>query len=320
MAQIIYVFERFTSEEKKDLSHLLQDTPFELRDAASLAPSEKKEIVVMLGLDQSLLKEILQMEKPALKFLQVISTGIDYLPLKKLAEKGVLLANGHGLQKNSVTEHVLGVLLAYQRKLLTSAFQQQVKIWQRPAGTLTTFAHKKILITGTGIISQHLAKTLDCLGATLSGVNTTGHPVTYFHQTFSLTQLKTAVSTQDIVINLLPSTRKTEKVFNTEIFSAMKKGCVFVNVGRGSGVVIEDLIAALNQNQLDFAALDVFDEEPLPENSKLWHHPKILVTPHIAGFSDNLNECFYYLAKENLISFLKDQRPKENLISYEKGY
>lgn len=320
MTQIVYACRRFTPEEKENLAQLLQDTPFQLRDATTLTDFEKKQVVVMLGLDQGLLKDILKMDQTALKFLQVISTGIDYLPLKKLSEKNILLANGQGLQKNSVAEHVLGVLLAYQRNLFTASFQQQIKIWQRPTGVLTTFSHKNILITGTGMISRYLAEVLTCLGANLSGVNTTGHAAKNFPQTFPLSALKQAVVNQDIVINLLPATVKTEKVFHKEIFSAMKKGSIFINVGRGSSVVTEDLVYALDENLLDFAALDVFEQEPLPENSPLWRQSRLLITPHIAGFSDNLNQCFYHLAKENLIHFLQYKKPKKNLISYEKGY
>ncbi len=319
MKKIVYITKRFNQQQKEELMTSLP-TDYILKTPTTLLNEEKKDVTIMLDVDQKLLNELLELPESKLNFIQLISTGIDYLPLDKLAEKNIILANGRGLQKNSVSETVLGMLLSYQRGILESSKQQEKHLWQHPKGQMTTMVNKKILITGTGIIPQQLAKILSLLGAEISGVNTTGHLVENFSATYSLENLPKAVKNQDIVINLLPGTPATDQIFTEEIFSLMKTGSIFVNVGRGNAVILKDLVAALDAGQLSFAALDVFPKEPLVNTSVLWTHPKILVTSHIAGLTEDLNDRFFDLAAENLQYYLENGLPKINLVSYDKGY
>ncbi|WP_071131760.1 NAD(P)-dependent oxidoreductase [Enterococcus timonensis] len=321
MEKIIFVGQRYSNEELARLQNSLTKKFDETyRVVKKVTEQEKRQIVAMLDSDPKLLAELLADENSALQFVQVISTGIDYLPLERLEERQVKIANGRGLQKNAVTEHVLAVLFAHQRQILTAVHDQDHHIWRRPFASMSNFFGKKIIIAGTGVISQHLASVLIALGATVDGINTTGHPAENFDKTFSINELSKAVKDHDIIINLLPSTPETQQIFNANLFAEMQTGASFVNVGRGDAVVMEDLVASLNDNQLSFAALDVFDPEPLSDTSPLWAHSKILITPHIAGMTDDLFPRFYQLAEKNLLSFLENGQAAKNQIDFDKGY
>ena len=96
--------------------------------------------------------------------------------------------------------------------------------------------------------------------------------------------LKYLLCSSDYVASILPSTPETENLFNLDKFKLMKPGCMLINVGRGTLIVEEDLVAALDQGCLGHAVLDVCQQEPLPEDSPMWHHPGITITPHVSGW------------------------------------
>ena len=118
------------------------------------------------------------------------------------------------------------------------------------------------------------------------------------------------------IINTLPLTEKTEKVFNERIFSHLSNAG-FINVGRGASVDEEDLLQALTVNHVSFAVLDVFAQEPLPENNPFWSHPRILITPHISAVTTP-NEgaaCFLETLKN-----IEENKPLKNIVDIKKGY
>jgi phosphoglycerate dehydrogenase-like enzyme len=106
----------------------------------------------------------------------------------------------------------------------------------------------------------------------------------------------------DIVVSVLPETAATRGVIGAEALEALGEGWV-INVGRGSAVDTSALLAALDSGSLQGAGLDVFEVEPLPEDSPLWNHPRIIVTPHTAGFSPRYGERLVALFQHNLNAF-----------------
>jgi glyoxylate/hydroxypyruvate reductase A len=95
--------------------------------------------------------------------------------------------------------------------------------------------------------------------------------------------LRPLLEESDYVVCVLPGTAATHALFDAELFGAMKAGAYLLNMGRGSLIDTEAMIRALDSGQLAGVALDVFDPEPLPADSPLWRHPKITITPHVAG-------------------------------------
>lgn len=99
-------------------------------------------------------------------------------------------------------------------------------------------------------------------------------------------ELKQFVSQSNILVCLLPLTPTTRRILNAELFGWLPKGATIINVARGAHLVEEDLIQALNNGHLYGAILDVFQSEPLPEESQLWNHPKIRIFPHVSSMTN----------------------------------
>ena len=124
----------------------------------------------------------------------------------------------------------------------------------------------------------------------------------------------------DIVVNILPATKETYHLFDAQLFSKMKEGTIFINVGRGETVVTEDLLDALNENKIARAALDVFEEEPLAKDHPLWEHENVLITPHIAGQVERQLDYIYPIFIENLQAYLKNGELPVNFVELKEGY
>lgn len=100
----------------------------------------------------------------------------------------------------------------------------------------------------------------------------------------------------------------------------MKTTGTFINVGRGSSVDTEDLYAALKNKDINFAAIDVFEEEPLPSDNELWSLKNILITPHISGYTPHFQKKFMEIFLDDLSSFVNEGKLVENEVSLNSGY
>lgn len=200
------------------------------------------------GLDQQTLQ----------KFKITTSAGVHALPLAEFAALGVL----NGLKRTPEL-----------------ARDQAAKVWPQ-LRTPTRLANgSTLVVTGLGEIGLETARIARALGMKVSGTKRTVEPIEGIEKVTDNAGLTTLLATADAVVNTLPGTPFTEKLFIREVFAAMKPGTVFVNVGRGTVVDEQALLEALENGQVSYACLDVFAVEPLPQDSPLWNHPG-LWCPH----------------------------------------
>ena len=125
--------------------------------------------------------------------------------------------------------------------------------------------------------------------------------------------LDTLLPRADFVILTVPHTPATEGFFNATKFRLMKSAAFFINIGRGMTTKLDDLVAALNAGQIAGAALDVFEQEPLPAEHPLWGMPNVLLTPHMAGYGPHLNERRFQIIQDNCKAFAEG-RPLRNVV------
>lgn len=255
-----------------------------------------------------------------LKWVQSISAGVDYLPLNDFSKREVLLSNGSGIHALSISEHIIGVLLGYYRGLNESVKKQEQKVWAQESIHYDQLSGKNLLVVGTGHIGQQLSKSIRSLGVNVYGINTTGHPAEGFVETYSIKNMAKIVPEMDIVVGILPGTHETYHIFNSDIFGKMKKTGIFINVGRGDTVHTKELISALEEKQFAFAALDVFEEEPLSESNPLWSFDNVLITPHISGMTVDFQNKFMRIFLANLKSYLSDRELSVNQVELTRGY
>lgn len=316
---LIYLCEKM---KKEQVETIRQNAPeYIVIDATRESPQViEDDIEIMLGWDNDLGQRLLDSETSHLKWVQSISAGVDTYDLDRFSGKEILLSNASGIHSISISEHVLGVLLAEFRGIRMSINNQAKKEWTRENISYQQLSMKKMLIVGTGHIGQKLASFAQGLGIQPYGVNTSGHATKGFIECYSHKNMSRIVNEMDIVVNILPLTDETYQLYNERMFFAMKRGAIFVNVGRRPSVNTNDLIHALNTDQLRFAALDVFEEEPLAENSPLWEMENVLITPHISGLTPEFKAKLLTIFTQNLTQFLTDGTLVKNEIMLHKGY
>lgn len=255
-----------------------------------------------------------------LKWVQSISAGVDYLPLKDFSDRGILLSNGSGIHALSISEHIIGVLLGYYRGLNEAVKKQEQETWAQDSIHYDQLSGKNLLVVGTGHIGQQLSKSIHSLGVNVYGINTTGHPAEGFVETYSIKNMAKIVPEMDIVVGILPGTPETYHIFNSDIFDKMKRTAVFINVGRGDTVHTKELTLALEQKSIAFAALDVFEDEPLPKENPLWKFDNVLITPHISGMTVDFQNKFMKIFLTNLKSYVADKELSVNQVELKRGY
>lgn len=227
---------------------------------------------------------------PRLRWVQTLAAGPDAV-LGAGFPDGVLITAGVGLHDRPVTEHALALVLALVRRLPAAVRAQAEHRWAdelgglqplHPPGAVTTLLDARVLVWGFGHIGQTLAPLLAQLGARVRGVGRragerSGFPVV------AEDQLAAELGQTDVLVMILPATPDTANALDADRLAALPPHAQVVNVGRGSTVDEEALVAALVDGRLAGAALDVTAVEPLPADSPLWDAPNLLLTPHAAG-------------------------------------
>jgi phosphoglycerate dehydrogenase-like enzyme len=225
------------------------------------------------GLDQETLQ----------KFKVTTSAGVHALPLAEFAALGIL----NGFKRSAEL-----------------AQDQAAKVWPELRTPTRLVSGSTLVVAGLGEIGLETARIARALGMKVSGTKRTVEPIEGIDQVSGNDGLAGLLATADAVVNTLPGTPYTEGLFNRDVFSAMKPGTVFVNVGRGTVVDEEALLEALDNGQLSYACLDVFAVEPLPRDSPLWNHPRVMVSPHTSALSAAENRLIAERFASNLRIFL----------------
>jgi phosphoglycerate dehydrogenase-like enzyme len=204
-------------------------------------------------------------------------------------------------------------------KGFTAVFErQQRREWQHRE--TERLERKRVLVAGVGPIGRAIARNCAALRMSVRGVARTTRPGDdVLAEIAAVEGLTDAVSSADYVVNTLPSTDETHHVFDHAVFEAMNPWTRFVNVGRGSTVDERALIRAIETGQIAGAALDVFEQEPLPHDSPLWTMPNVIVSPHMAGDAAGWREGVVELFVRNLERYLTG-RPLLNVVDKTRGY
>ena len=236
-----------------------------------------------------------------LAWVHSIQAGVDRFPFDSFESRGVLLTNSAGIHGRTVGETVAGYMLAFARRLHGNVENAADRRWAPPAwDEAFTLPGSAACVVGTGTLGQGVARVAGSLGVSMTGVRRTADPVPGFDEMYAVKDLHAAITDVEWVVSTLPLTEKTHHLFGTEAFDAMDDDAYFINVGRGPLVDEAALIEALEAGELAGAALDVFETEPLPEESPLWELDDVIVTPHCAAFTRNYYRDVAEIVRENV--------------------
>lgn len=246
---------------------------------------------------------------------QLTTAGYDAYLGKRLDRKPhFTLCNARGVMSVPVAEHCLALMLALTRRIPQHVRDQQARRWRQHA-PYDELAGKTACIVGLGDIGIHIAHSCRGLGMAVTGVRRERRPLPgVVDVVYVLDELHRAVATADHVIVVLPADPQTTGVFNAAVFETMRPGAYFYNVGRGSVVDQDALVTHLTDGRLAGAGLDVFDEEPLPDDSPLWQMENVIVSPHVAGRSVREMDRLADLFVTNLTNY-REGRPLLNIVS-----
>ncbi|MDY6770503.1 MAG: D-2-hydroxyacid dehydrogenase [Candidatus Nanohaloarchaea archaeon] len=245
--------------------------------------------------------------------IQISSAGYDHLPVDTFHDHGVRVANASGVHAEPIAEHVFAYMLGLERRVLTSFQAQQRKEWlpwdDDSPGEL---AGKTLTVIGVGAIGREIAAKARTFGMTINGLDPDDTAADHVDERFSPSELEQAVSDADYIVLACPLNDATEGIIGQDAFTAMPDHATLVNIARGEIIEEQALLDALGDDMIGSAVLDVFHDEPLPEDSPLWERDDVIITPHIAGLTPRYGERLAALFHDNLEAFRGgDEMPTE---------
>lgn len=274
------------------------------------------DIVVTYGEDLTE-EDIAVAEK--VQWIMVASAGIEKLPHQAIAARGITVSNVKGIHKIPMAESALAHLLALKRSLPVIYENQRNQEWNRR--THSTEMHgSTALILGPGAIGSEIGRLLQAFGVNTIGCNRSGIQAPHMDEMVSFADILDKLPHADYVISVLPSTRETKYLLKEEHLKAMKNTAIFMNFGRGDLVEDEVLLDALQNEEIAYAVLDVFEQEPLPKDHPYWSMDNVVVSPHVSSHSGKYVERALDVFIPNLKKWLADQTVPANLVNMEKGY
>jgi len=238
-----------------------------------------------------------------LKWIQVLSTGTDVIDgLTALDRQRVLITTMRGIHGPQMSEMTLMHMLALTRGLPKMLRNQHDHRWDRWPQPLLW--RKTVVILGVGAIAEHMARCFRIFGMTVLGISRTERKVEYFDRIYPRGQMKEATALADYFVVLAPHSRENDRMVDASVLGAMKSSAYLINVSRGGVVDEEALVNTLKRGAIAGAGLDVFSDEPLPENHVLWSMDNVIITPRVGGMSNVYVEQCLPLLRANLHAFL----------------
>ena len=219
---------------------------------------------------------------PNLKLILSLGAGVDHILCDPHLPRGVPIVRlVDPYMTDAMSEYIILQVLRLHRQDLDYRTQQETGIWLEL--DQMNAAERTVGILGFGALGQDAGRKLQGLGFNVALWGRRQRTVEGLRGYAGRAGLPALLGRSEILVCLLPLTAETEGILNASTFAMLPKGAVLINAARGGHLVEQDLLAALASGQLAAAVLDVFRDEPLPGGHPFWHHPRIVVTPHIAA-------------------------------------
>ncbi|UTR14080.1 D-2-hydroxyacid dehydrogenase [Salipaludibacillus sp. LMS25] len=276
----------------------------------------KSDILITYGED---LDDTLINNATNLKWIMVISAGLDKMPFAAIERQGIIVTNARGIHAIPMAEYTLSMMLQTARQTKTLIENEQQKEWDR-SPVMTELHGKTIGILGAGAIGKEVARLAKAFNMTVIGLNRSGNSVENVDHVVTTERLDTLLEVADFVVSVLPNLPETDNILSVSQFKVMKETAILINIGRGNVINEDALLTALNEGELRHAVLDVFKEEPLPVNHPFWSHPNVTITPHMSGISPQYQPRSLEIFEHNLHVFLTSKGDYLNRIDLAKGY
>jgi phosphoglycerate dehydrogenase-like enzyme len=257
---------------------------------------------------------------PRLKWVQMMSAGVDRLRDTEIWRSGIIITGVSGIHATPIGEFVLELMLMFAKGAPLCSLQKQQREWRRFLPTV--LRGKTVGIVGLGHIGREVARLSKAFGmkviATRRSVKKEGR-ARYVDLLLPARELPSLLKDSDFVVICTPHTPETHHLISEREFSLMKPTAYIINIARGGIIDEAALIKALDEKRIAGAGLDVVEKEPLPPASRLWDFPNVILSPHVAGGHEDYMVRATALFCENLKRYLAGKRLL-NVINREKGY
>lgn len=274
-----------------------------------------------------------------LRWVQAPTVSLEHYLFPALAEHRCVLTNMRGLFSDVIADQVFGYILCFARNLHRYILQQARGVWAPIGGETARVAFAsgpgvvnaidrahlhlgdhRVGIVGLGAIGGEIARRARAFGMDVLAVDPADRPAPEGVTLWKPDRLPDLLGDSDFVVVAAPHTPETVQLFRRPQFQQMKKTAYFINIGRGVLVNLADLAAALAAGELAGAALDVFETEPLPADSPLWRMgDRVILTPHVAGYSPRIAERHLGVLLENVGRFVRGE-PLLNVADKRRWY
>jgi phosphoglycerate dehydrogenase-like enzyme len=278
-------------------------------------------------------------QAPRLRWIQLASAGFDWMVKNPIGQiPDIDLTSSSGMHATPIAEYCLGMMLALNLKVPVMLDLKRKSEWPKNRPSMfgpAPLRGKTVGIIGYGSIGRELARLCDALGMTVLAAKRdakkiearegwvepgTGDPTGEIPARIYPGQAVTTMAKDcDFLVMTVPLTGNTRQMIDMGVLQAMKSTAFFINIARGDVVDEVALCAALQNNDIAGAALDVFTEEPLPPTSPLWALPNVILSPHVSGDIPDYFEQAGRVFAENLRRYV-EKRPLINVLDRAKGY
>jgi phosphoglycerate dehydrogenase-like enzyme len=255
-----------------------------------------------------------------LRWVQSASDGVDALMFPELVASDVEVTNARGVFEDAIAEWVIGAMLAFAARILDQRDRQTRGVWD--STTRERLAGSRLLVVGPGPIGRATAVRARALGMEVEAAGRASRRDDLFGAvvaTDDAEAFRAALGRADHVLDALPLTPATRGLFDAGAFAAMRTTARFYNVGRGATVDEPALVDALERAVIAGAGLDVFVEEPLPEDSPLWAMPQVLLSPHMCGDVEGWEAEVVGIFVDNAARFARGE-PLRNRVDTSAGF
>ena len=254
-----------------------------------------------------------------LKWIMVISAGLELMPFEAIAERGIVVSNARGIHKIPMAEYTLGMILMFSRRFVELYQNQMQHKWDRTI-RIDELNGQTLGVVGAGAIGSEIAKRAKAFGMQTLGVATTLRQQEEFDEMFDRSKMDEVIQRSDYLVVITPLTEETKGLIGAREIGRMKPNAVLINISRGAVVDEDALLAALQSRTIRGAGLDVFNVEPLPEDHPYWSLDNVVLTPHLSSRSPKYMERAQEIFRHNLAVYLTQQGEMINRIDVKKGY
>ncbi|MHB1456249.1 MAG: D-2-hydroxyacid dehydrogenase [Armatimonadota bacterium] len=261
---------------------------------------------------------------PSLKWIYFLGAGIEAALTPDLVGSNVIITNASGVHAVPISEHILGMMFMFARKLHLCMRRQVQCEWNRSGfeGSVGELYGSTLGVIGLGDIGEALAQRAKCLG--MKVVATRRHPERtspFADRLLPSSELDTLLKQSDYIAVCAPLTNETRGLIGEAQFSLMKQNAVIINIARGAVIDQDAMIEALRMGRIAGAGLDVTTPEPLPSDSPLWSMPNVIISPHVSGLNPHYGERAAEIFIRNLGFYLKgDYQHMPTLVDRKAGY